>query len=63
MSYRDLINDISEKLQVEVSSKCRLYDSTGGEVYDDDIEYLNSSEPLFFSLGEDFIKGSSMVVY
>ena len=63
MSINDLIVDCKEKLNINNHSKCILYDTNGAELSDDDIEYMNSEEPLFLSLGEKFSKISSLALY
>ena len=40
-----------------------MFDSTGGELSDDDIEYMSPEEPLFISKGEEFSKSSSLAIY
>lgn len=63
MTVHDLIGDIQEKFIIDKHVKCRLFDSTGGELSDDDMEYINSEEPLFLSQGEDFSKSSNLALY
>jgi serine/threonine protein kinase len=62
-SIADIISNCKEKLKISMHSKCKLLDSRGEELSDDDMEYINSEEPLFISQGEDFIKSSSMAIY
>lgn len=59
----DLLSDCKTKLQINAHSKCILFDSNGAELSDDDIEFLNTDEPLFLSLGEHFTKASSLALY
>jgi MAP/microtubule affinity-regulating kinase len=40
-----------------------MFDSAGGELSDDDVEYMNEDEPIFISQGEDFLKRSSLAIY
>ncbi|OMJ91754.1 hypothetical protein SteCoe_5655 [Stentor coeruleus] len=59
----ELMAECKEKLNIPHYVKCILYDSTGGELSDDDMEYMNPDEPIFISRGEEFLKSSSMAIY
>lgn len=59
----DLLTDCKDKLKIPHHIKCRLFDTAGGEISDDDVEYMNEEEPIFVSQGEDFLKSSSLAVY
>ena len=63
MTVQDLISNCRDKFRINNHVKCRLFDSNGGELSDDDMEYLNPEEPIFFSQGEDFSKTSSLALY
>lgn len=63
MRYRDFIDVCKEKLEISPWTRCRLFDSTGDEYSDDDMEYVDVAEPLFLSQGEDFLKNLSLSVY
>lgn len=63
LNLQDLVSQSVEQFGLDYAPRLRLFDSAGGEVTEDDVEYLNTSEPLFLSLGEDFAKNSSMAVY
>lgn len=63
MTLSELISDCKEKLTINDHVKCKLFDSGGGELSDDDLDYLNPDEPLFLSRGEGFSKNSSILVY
>jgi serine/threonine protein kinase len=63
LTLQDLLTQSIEQFEVRHAARCRLYDGSGGEVTEDDVEYLNTSEPLFLSQGEDFAKNSSLAVY
>lgn len=63
MQYRDFLDSCREKLRLRSHAKCRLFDSTGDEYSDDDMELLDPNEPLFLSQGEDFQKATSLAVY
>lgn len=63
MSLDDLLTNCKEKLNIEMHSKCIIYDSQGAELSDDDIEYLNEEEALFLSQGEEFTKSSTIALY
>lgn len=60
---REILSDCKEKLIIPSHIKCKLYDSRGGELSDDDIEFMNPDEPLFISQGKGFNKSSSLAVY
>lgn len=62
-STRDIIQDCIEHFDLPSVGKYKLFDPQGGEVDNDDIEYLNSDEPLFLSKGEAFIKSNSLALY
>lgn len=63
MTVQDLISNCKERFQINNHVKCRIFDSNGEELSDDDIEYLHSEEPLFLSKGEDFSKTSTFALY
>jgi serine/threonine protein kinase len=63
MTVNEFISDCQEKFSIDQHVKCKLFDSTGGELSDDDMQYLNSDEPLFLSRGEEFAKASTMALY
>jgi calcium-dependent protein kinase len=63
LSLTDLLYDVMDNFGVARTQKCRLYDSSGSEIGDEDIEYINVQEPLFFSYGEAFVKNSSLALY
>jgi len=63
MQYRDFLASCREKLHLRSHAKCRIFDSTGDEYSDDDMELLDPNEPLFLSQGEDFQKTASLAVY
>lgn len=62
-SLNELMNECKEMLKIPHHIKCIMYDSTGGELSDDDMEYMNPEEPIFISQGEEFEKSSSMAIY
>ncbi|CAG9328346.1 unnamed protein product [Blepharisma stoltei] len=59
----EILSDCKDKLSIDKHTKCRLYDSNGGQLSDDDLEYINPDEPLFLSKGEKFSKSSSLAIY
>jgi serine/threonine protein kinase len=63
LTVQDIIQDSKDFLGISMTSKCKLFDSGGGELSDDDIDYINPQEPLFLSLGEEFVKNSSLAIY
>lgn len=63
MNARDLVLETCEKLNLRFKKGFKMFDSTGEEISDDDLEMLNPDEPLFLSKGEDFLKQSSMAIY
>ena len=40
-----------------------MFDSAGGELSDDEVEYMNPEDTLFISQGEEFYKISSLAIY
>ena len=63
LTISDLITDCKEKLRISKHCKCKILDSRGEELSDDDLEFINSQEPLFLSQGEKFSKSSTMAIY
>ena len=63
MTLSTLIASCKSKLKVKNSAKCILYDSGGGELSEDDLEFINPEDPLFLSQGEEFSKASSLALY
>ena len=63
LTIPEIINSCKEKLNIDNHSKCKLFDSRGGDISDDDLEYINNEEPLFLSQGERFVKSSIMTIY
>lgn len=59
----DLVNYCKEVMNIPCHVNCKMYDSTGTELSDDDVEFMNPDEPLFISQGESFFKSSSMAIY
>ena len=59
----DIIANCKEKLKISNHSKCKLLDTRGEPVSDDDLELINSEEPLFLSQGEKFQKSSTLAIY
>lgn len=59
----EILADAKEKLKIDSHTKCKIYDSNGGQLSDEDIEYINPEEPLFLSKGEQFKKSSSLAIY
>ena len=62
-TLNDLVSECKDKLRIAHHVKCKMFDSAGGELSDDDVEYMNEDEPIFISLGEDFLKRSSLAIY
>ena len=63
MTISEVVSDCLDKMNIPSHSKSRLYDSAGGELSDDDLDYVNPDEPLFLSQGEPFSKNSSIAIY
>ena len=63
LTIPDIISNCKEKLKINNHNKCKLLDSRGEQLSDDDLEFINSEEPLFLSQGEKFLKSSSMAIY
>ena len=62
-STRDIIQECIEHLNLPSVGTYQLFDSQGGQIDNDDVEYLNADEPLFLSKGEPFIKSNSLALY
>jgi serine/threonine protein kinase len=52
-----------EEFAVPHTTRCKLFDSAGDELSDEDIDFLDSFEPLFLSLGEEFCRYSVLALY
>lgn len=63
LTISDIITNCRDSLSLDRHKKCRLLDLRGEELSDDDLEYINSAEPLFISQGEKFIKNSTMAIF
>lgn len=53
----------NEKFKLHSANKCILYDSRGEALSEDDMDYINPDEPLFFSIGEDFSPDIILALY
>ncbi len=49
MSLKDLLIDSMEQFNIATSTRCKLYESTGYEINDDDVDFLDDNAPLFLS--------------
>ncbi|CAG9334030.1 unnamed protein product [Blepharisma stoltei] len=63
MSVKDILSESSEKFNLHLKRSFKIFDSTGGEISDEDLDMLNPDEPLFLSRGEAFLRQSSMAIY
>jgi len=63
MALKDLIEDCIRQFKLPPNCPYRLFDPQGGELDNDDIEFLSSDEPLFLSKGEPFLPSSSLALY
>lgn len=63
VSVKDVISACQTSLGIPSTVKCKLYDSSGQTIDNDDLECLDPAEPLFISQGEKFVKSSSLAVY
>ena len=63
MAFEDFTVCCQERLGLQPQKKVRLFDLTGDEIYEDDFDMLDPSEPIFLSLGEGFDPASSLAVY
>lgn len=58
-----LLSKCKEKFRLDSSIKCLLYDFRGDVIAEDDLDYINSDEPLFLSLGEEFSQNVLLALY
>lgn len=63
LTIADLVRDCGNTFRLSHIRKYRLFDCTGGELSDEDIEYLDPHQPVFLTFGEEFIKKSSLAIY
>ncbi|CAG9310623.1 unnamed protein product [Blepharisma stoltei] len=63
MTVQDIIRDGKEAFNIDSSIKCKLYDTGGGELSDEDVEYINKEEPFFLSQGEKFSSETLFAIY
>lgn len=63
LTVSDIISNCREKLSLDRHKKCKVFDCRGEELSDDDLEYLNNTEPIFISQGEKFAKNSTLAIF
>jgi serine/threonine protein kinase len=63
LSVKEIISQSSQLMNIKPKNTFKLFDSTGGEMSDEDIELINPHEPLFLSQGENFQKECSLSIY
>ena len=63
MSLSMLLSKCKEKFKANTAGKCLLYDSRGDVISEEDLDYINPQEPLFFSLGEDYSQNILIALY
>lgn len=63
LSVKQIISESSEQFGLRATKDFCLYDNTGGELSDDDIELLQPQEPLFLSQGEKFSKECCLSIF
>ena len=63
LTIKEIIAQSTSLLGLNVKKGFILYDSSGNEMEDDDIELHNPTEPLFLSLGEPFQKECCLSIY
>lgn len=63
LTVADIISNCREKLPLDRHKKCKVFDCRGEELSDDDLEYLNNTEPIFISQGEKFAKNSTLAIF
>lgn len=63
MTVQDIIREGKEAFNIDSSIKCKLYDTGGGELSDEDVEYINKEEPFFLSKGEKFSSETLFAIY
>jgi hypothetical protein len=54
MTLKDLLSEAADQFEIPTTTKCALFDSTGYELTDDDVDFLDENSPLFLSTGEPF---------
>lgn len=54
LSIEDIKEICFEQFNLKSTDPCRIFDSVGNELWDDDLEYVHTNEPLFLSKGEDY---------
>ena len=52
-----------ESFGIVHTKRVKVFDSGGGELSDEDIEIIDTTEPLFLSMGEDFCHNSVLALY
>jgi serine/threonine protein kinase len=63
LTITDIISNCRDSFSLDCHKKCKILDLRGEELSDDDLEYVNSAEPLFISQGEKFMKNSTMAIF
>ena len=63
LTIKEIISQSASLLNLKVKKEFVLYDSSGNEMEDDEIELHNPNEPLFLSQGEAFQKECCLSIY
>lgn len=63
LTLSEIVRYLRDDFHIRHTQQCRLFDSTGTELWDDDLEYVNTKEYLFLSKGEDFKKSNCLLMY
>lgn len=63
LTTKEIISQAASLLNIKLKKGFILFDSSGNEMDDDDIELHNPSEPLFLSQGEAFQKECCLSIY
>ena len=62
-TLKDMLGQTMDAFNLPHSTRCKLMLPSGDSVTEDDIEFLDSNEPLFLSKGEKLAKGSNFALY
>ena len=63
MNKKDVFANVCDGLRISNTPDLRLFEATGDELSDDDIESLEPNNPIFVSTGEDFREENCLGVY
>ena len=62
-TLKDIISQCSDEFAIPGDKRCILFEPSGEKLTEDDVEFLDSGEPLYLSQGEPLAKNASFALY